>query len=134
MRYLDANVFIYAAASSDAFGDNARHVLRHMVSGARPAVTAVLALDEVAWAIRKIAGTDVAVLETTRLLGLPHLTVLDVKAKHMVAALDLMERHASLRPRDALHAAVAIDAGVFTIVSSDDDFDVVPELTRTGLA
>lgn len=133
MRYLDANVFIFAANAKGREGAVAAKVLRDTVSGRYPAVTAVLTLDEVAWAIRRLIDRETALRETTRILSLPHVTVLDVKPRHMVTALDLMERHPRLQPRDALHAAVAMDAGVYSIVSSDPDFDAIPELERVAL-
>ncbi|MBW3583499.1 MAG: PIN domain-containing protein [Euryarchaeota archaeon] len=83
--------------------------------------------------LRKLSDHQTALRETSRIVSLPHLTILDVKPKHMVAALDLMQHHPRLRPRDALHAAVAMDAGVYSIVSSDPDFDAVPELGRVAL-
>ena len=34
---------------------------------------------------------------------------------------------------DAIHIAVSINAGVFTIISDDDDFDTVSEINRVSL-
>lgn len=39
-------------------------------------------------------------------------------------------RDSSLRGRDAVHAATAVEAGFEVIVSTDDDFDDVPGLRR----
>lgn len=133
MRYLDANVFIYAALYTGDEGDAARQILRDTGAGVPPAVTSVLTLDEVAWVIRRQEDHAAALRETSRLLAFPNLFLLDVKPKHMVVALGLMESYPRLRPRDALHAATALDAGVFSICSTDADFDVVPQLTRIPL-
>jgi len=133
MRYLDANVFCFAALDSGPEGEHARKILTETNLGTHPAITSVLTLDEVAWTIRKEASHENALKEGSRLLGYPNLYILDVKAKHWATALDLMEKHTTLQPRDALHAAVAIDAGVFTIVSTDSDFDALPQLDRIPL-
>lgn len=133
VQYLDANVFCLAALYEGPKADQARTLLHKTIGGDQPAITAALTLDEVAWNIGKAAGRDVGIRQATRLLGVPSLTVLDVKTRHMVMAFDLMETHASLRPRDAIHAAVALDAGVYSIVSDDDEFDVIPQLNRIHL-
>jgi predicted nucleic acid-binding protein len=44
-----------------------------------------------------------------------------------------MERHPKLKPRDALHAAVALACGATTIVSTDRDLDGIAGLRRQGL-
>ena len=41
-----------------------------------------------------------------------------------------MEKNTALKPRDALHAAVALDAPSATILSTDEDFDAIPGLKR----
>ena len=63
----------------------------------------------------------------------------DVAALHTIVpfdeavlrvALDLIEHTATIRGRDAVHAATAITQGIGSIVSIDPDFDSVPGLTR----
>lgn len=48
-------------------------------------------------------------------------------------ALDLMRDRRKLSPRDAIHTAAALRAGIYTIVSDDADFDEVPDLERRPL-
>ena len=42
----------------------------------------------------------------------------------------ILARHETLRPRDAIHAAVMLRTGVRTIVSYDQHFDEVPGIDR----
>lgn len=35
-----------------------------------------------------------------------------------------------LKPRDAIHAAAALENGIGKILSFDEDFDAVPDLAR----
>lgn len=132
MRYLDANVFVYAAAYDDPHREAAQDVLRG-VADRGDGVTAALTVDEVVWALMRIADRGDALAEGRTMLSLPGVRFLDVTARDVHRALLLMEDHPGLAPRDAVHAAVALNSGVFTIVSDDPDFDDVAGLDREAL-
>lgn len=134
LLYLDANVFIHPVLYDDAKARGAAELLRRVSEGVEPAATCSLTLDEVAWVVGKQAGRDAALRHARLILDLPHLKVLPVRETEVRLALDLMGEHRRLSPRDAIHAASAIGAGIYTIVSDDSDLDVVPELTLRPLA
>lgn len=134
MRYLDSNVFLYAALGEGRQANAAVRSLREMMDGERPAATSALTIDEVAWSAWKLVSPDFARAEAGRILAMPNLRVLPATLETIRASIGLMEGVPSLKPRDAIHAATAIAAGIFTIVSDDKDFDRVPELTREPLA
>src|SRR5438067_148523 len=134
MLYLDANVFIYPVLHRGPKSEAAAALLARVEAGEEPAATSALTLDEVLWVVGKNAGRDVALRHAQLLLDLPHLRIVPVRDTEVRSALDLMRAHRKLSPRDAVHAAAAIGAGIFTIVSDDSDFDPVSELTRRPLA
>lgn len=128
MIYIDANVFIYAAAETGATADRARVALKRALQDG--AATSALTVDEVVWNL----GADAkAIAHGMRMLDMPGLDVLPVTAKEVRHALDLMANH-GLQPRDAIHAAVALGKGCKSVLSGDPDFDHVPGLRRTPLA
>lgn len=131
MRYLDPNVFLYAALDAGARGEAAGALLR----SARPGETATCALtvDEVTWALWKARDRPSAAAAGKQMLSARNVTYLPVTPEHMAKALDLVEAH-GLRPHDAIHAAVALAAGIQEIVSDDAGFDRVPGLRRVRLA
>lgn len=57
-------------------------------------------------------------------------TVLDFNTTVLDGALDLVESLATIRGRDAVHAATALVFGIPAIVSPDKAFDEVPGLRR----
>lgn len=116
-----------------ARGDRARQLLRTVTIEDEPAATSALAIDEVVWALQSEGPREVAIREGQRLMGLPNLQVFDVTAEDTFDALSLMQEQDSLDPRDAIHAAVAIDHGIYTVVSEDPDLGAVPEIEREGL-
>jgi predicted nucleic acid-binding protein len=56
--------------------------------------------------------------------------VLPVTSHDVIEACSLLEEHAGLRARDALHAAVMKNSQLHVLVSVDRDFDVIPDLKR----
>lgn len=134
MLYLDANVFIYPVLYRGVKAARAKHILESVVRGGESAATASLTIDEVVWAFLNRLGRREAIRQGQRILAFPNLRVLDVRAQDVHGALGLMDRYAQLQPRDAVHAAVAINAGIFTIISDDADFEGVREVNHRGLS
>lgn len=133
MKYLDSNVFLYPILYEGKKSDNARAILTEMVEGDIHCITASLTLDEVIWIVSKKISREKALEIGKDTLDLPNLKILDVTAKDILNSIDLMQRYAHLKPRDAIHSAVCINAGVFTIVSDDSDFDSIEEIDRESL-
>ena len=48
----------------------------------------------------------------------------------LTRAMDLIARHTSVRGRDAVHAATALENGIESVLSPDPAFDGIPGLTR----
>ena len=132
MKFLDANVFLFARLDEGRRGEAAREVL-HGVDGGHPAVTTAVVLNEVFWNLRKQIGREEALERSRQLPRMPGLRILDVGERGWNRALDLMAQHAHLKPNDALHAAAALGSGIGTIVSADADFDGIPDLRRQDL-
>jgi predicted nucleic acid-binding protein len=84
---------------------------------------------EVAWVIRKILGAEASIDHGRKLLSFPNLKLLQVKRTTALKAQDLMEEY-ELKPRDALHAAIALENKITTIVSFDKDFDKLKAVKR----
>ncbi|MEM0266646.1 MAG: type II toxin-antitoxin system VapC family toxin [Archaeoglobaceae archaeon] len=93
------------------------------------AYTSTIAWGEVVWVIRKIFNFELSLEQGRRFLEFPNLKFLSVKKSTILVTHKLLERY-KLKPRDALHAAVAIENGLTEIVSYDSDFDVLKELKR----
>lgn len=133
MKFLDANVFLFARLDDGPRGEAARRILRAIDAG-RPAATTAVVLNEVFWNLRKPLGRAEALERSQALAAIPGLRVLPVAAREWTRALQLMTAHPALQPNDALHAAVALQAGLATIVSSDGDFDGIPNLRREDVS
>jgi len=129
MRYVDSTVFVSPALYADAGAARARKVLSSIAAGELEACTSVLTWDEVTWAMRKLAGSEAAREEGAKFLKFPGLRILAVDLETVSLAQKLVEKY-GLGPRDAVHAACAIENGVREMVSEDAHFDKVKELAR----
>src|SRR3989338_2502442 len=124
--YLDANIFIYPILySSDSKEKKCKQILNDVVSGRLQAITSSLTLDEIIWKIIKKTGRQKTLKLAKDLFELPNLTIVEVGTQDMFNAIELMEKYPHLKPRDAIHAAVAINNNAAKIYSDDPDFDGV---------
>ena len=133
MYYLDSNAFIYPALYEGPKASEAARFLGAVVRGDEAAATASLTLDEVIWIVSQNASREEAIAQGERLLKLPNLRILDVGSRELLRVIKFMDAYDRLTPRDAIHLSTAIESGIRSIVTDDDDFDFVSEVDRIGL-
>lgn len=133
MLYLEANVFCWAILYDGPRGDGARRILQDVVAGRQPGGTASPSIDEITWILQRERNRTLALEEAQRIMRLPNLEVFTVYSDLVTQSVDLMEEWDSLRPRDGLHAATALEHGIDSIASDDSDFEAIPERNRFPL-
>lgn len=132
LLYVDSNVFIYPVIYDEVAvveAKRSREFLLRIALGKVEAYTSSRTWDEVVWVIRRLFGIENSVEEGRRFLGFPNLRVLGVRKSTVFKAQDLVERY-RVKPRDAFHAAVALENEIKTMVSYDKDFDTINEVKR----
>lgn len=132
LLYIDSNVLVYPLIyDPEVVGEakKSKDFLLKIASGKVEAYTATVTWDEVAWVVRKVFGFEFSADEGKKFLSFPNLRLLGVKKSTVFRAQDLMEKY-RMRPRDAIHAAVALENKITTIVSYDKDFDDINEVRR----
>jgi len=135
LAYVDSNIFVYPVLYSqetDLRVKRASEILRDIASGELLAFTSTLTWDEVVWTIRKFLGKSESMTQGQKLLSFVNLQFIKVDETILTLAQMLMCNY-SLKPRDAIHVASAIDRKLKTIISDDQDFDVVKEIKRKPL-
>ncbi|MDP7494589.1 MAG: type II toxin-antitoxin system VapC family toxin [Candidatus Undinarchaeales archaeon] len=134
MKYLDSNIFLLPILYKGEKAKKAKKVLREMASGKIQCATSSLTVDEILWVLIKMKKDRERAIETCMdILELPNLVILDVTNEDVLRALEYMKNYVQLKPRDAIHIAVSTNAGIFTVVSDDTDFDGVQEINREKL-
>jgi predicted nucleic acid-binding protein len=135
MKYVDANVFIYPVIYDEnriVEANVSKSILLKIVNGEIKACTSYLTWDEIVYVISRVSGQDNGKQAGSNFLLFPNLRILGVDEEIIKYAQGLIEKY-DLNPRDAIHAASAIQNGVSEIITNDNDFDAVNELKRLRL-
>jgi predicted nucleic acid-binding protein len=135
MQYVDSNVFLYSAlypADTQPKAKKAKEILQKIESGELLAATSTLTWDEVVWVATKLLGRTDGIAQGRKLLGFPNLEFINVDEGVIAQAQTLMDKY-KLSPRDSIHASSALNRKIKQIISDDEDFDQVKEITRTPL-
>ena len=130
--YLDSNVFIYATLNNEECGRKARALLERIRRGDNQGLTSALTIDEIIWSVKKHRNFEDALDAGGAFLNFPNLDLIPVTDELVASAMTLMKNY-HIDPRDAIHAATAIKTKAECIVSTDQHFDRVKELTRKPL-
>lgn len=132
MKYIDSNIFIYpvvADEKTETKAASSKKILLQISTGKLNAATCYLTWDEIVWVFEKFLGRDLALAEGRRFLEFPNLKFLKVDGAIISRAQDLINKY-QMKPRDAIHAACALENNINEIISDDSDFDDVKELKR----
>ena len=132
MLYIDSNVFLYPIIYDSKViieAKKSKDFLFKIAQGDVEACTATITWDEIAWVIRKLFGFELSAEASKKLLAFPNLKLLGIRKSTVFKAQELMEKY-KMKPRDAIHAATALENKITEIVSFDKDFDEVKEIKR----
>jgi len=127
--FLDANVVMYAAGAEHPLRKPCRQALRRAVDAHVPLITDAEVLQEILHRYFAIRRPDAAAAVYRSAVDLCE-EVTPITEKDTARALELLQTHAELTPRDAIHVATMESAGVRRLLSADRDFDVVPSVRR----
>lgn len=128
-RYIDANLFIYAAIDEENIGKNAKNILLEIKEGKYKAYTATLTVDEFLWRVQKEVGKELAVEGVEIFFTLQNLELINIDNDLITRAINIYKTQ-NLDPRDAIHLSAMKQKNINTIISSDPDFDKIEEIDR----
>ena len=129
MRLIDTNVFIYAVGRPHPYKPACLRVLDALESGLLEANIDAELLQEILyvyWSTKRL-GQGVALFDRVEQI-FPDL--IPIAAMDTRVARELLARHPTIAPRDAIHAAVALNHGLDGVISTDGGFDTIPGITR----
>ena len=132
LLYVDSNVFLYPIVyrlETVEEAKESKNFLLKISEGSVEACTATITWDEIVWVIRRMFGLKPSIELGRKFLEFPNLKLLSVKRSVILRAQRLMEKY-KIKPRDAIHAATALENNIETIVSYDRDFDKLEEIKR----
>lgn len=137
MRFLDANVFIYAYYKSRrrldpialAMKKIAKDIISKIESGEEKVVTTVVHLSEIANIIKYAVGIDVISRLLMRILELENVKVIGVDVEDYRSAVT-EALLLNIDPNDSLAVITCRKLGIKEIITFDKDFDKVKDIKR----
>ena len=130
--YLDSSVFITSALETSLNARKSREIISSVGRQAIAGYTATLTFDEVVFIVRKFAGFNNSLAAGEGFLNISHLKFIEVTYESILIAQELIKKY-KIKPRDAIHAACAINKSIKTLISDDADFDVIKEIERKSI-
>ncbi len=129
MILVDSNVIMYAAGAPHAHKEASVSFLERVAAGELEAVLDAEVLQEILHRYRAIGRwrDGRTVYDAARRI---FAVVLPVTVEVVDRARALLDEHAGLMARDALHAAFVLEHGLDGLCSFDADFDGVPGVRR----
>lgn len=137
MRFLDANIFIYAyykpkktlTEKEDAMKEQARRIIKNISDGKEEVITTVVHISEIVNILKK-GMTNEELTNTIRgLFMLDNITIIDATKDAYFAAVVLGDDF-KLEPNDALAVDLMRQNNISEIYSFDEHFDKIDEITR----
>ncbi|MBN1803452.1 MAG: type II toxin-antitoxin system VapC family toxin [Candidatus Lokiarchaeota archaeon] len=130
--YIDANVFINNIlydVSKNIEAQRSNDFLKKIVQGEIVGITSALTWDEFTWIVKVNLGREVSIIKAREFLVFPNLFIKNITVSSLIKAQEIITSY-NVRPRDAIHAACALENNVRVICSFDADFDLIKEITR----
>jgi len=130
--YIDTNIFlnpILYDINKDQEAKKSKNFLEEIITNKKLGFTSVLTWDEFVWIIRKTLGMHVAIEKGKKFLVFPNLRIVKLSLTTINRAQVLIANY-HIQPRDAIHAASALENKINKIISFDGDFDIINEIER----
>lgn len=129
IHFIDANIPMYVAGKAHRYKKPSTGFMLKVARGEVEALTDSEVLQEILYRYFFLGKPEVGCEIFDHFVNsVP--TVLPVTKDDAVKARRLLDNYSSIRPRDAIHAAVMINNAVSTIVSYDRHFDAITEVKR----
>ncbi len=137
MKFLDANVFIYAYykpkvqldLEQKKMKDSSKKIIEDINNGHTKVLTSVVHLSEISNILKRSLPVEELVSLIETLYSLDNVTILDVTANDYLIAAEIGEE-LNLDSNDALAVHLMQENAISKIYSFDEDFDKIDGITR----
>lgn len=137
MRFLDANIFIYAfykpkgrlTEKQKFMKEKAKEIVRKLIEGKEKFITTVVHVSEVANILEKALSIEALNSILTTLYSLENLKIVGITEEEYLIAIELMKKY-KVDVNDCLAIYIMKKEGIKEIYSFDKDFDKIEEIRR----
>lgn len=127
--FVDTNIFIYASGKDHSYKAPCVGFLEKIAKGKIEVMISSEILQEILYRFCVIKARKEGLILCRKVASLCPV-ILPVTREDAVLAVSLMEQHAKLGPRDAIHCAVMKNNMISTIVSYDRDMEGLSGVKR----
>lgn len=127
--FVDTNIFLYAAGADHPLKGPCAELLRRAATGALDATTSAEVIQEIHHVFRR-RGQLRDGIALGRQVAKLFPEMLPVTRADVLRSGEILFAHPQLSPRDALHAATALNSQITTILTVNTDFDQIRGLVR----
>lgn len=132
--FIDTNVLVYTLGEEHPYREPCRRIVQLLADGRFEGETNVEVIQEFIHVRERRSRHRDETLQRAREYIELFTAVHGFEARDLDRSMTLLSAVPGLPPRDAVHAATAINRGLGTILSADRDFDAVSGLTRVDPA
>jgi hypothetical protein len=137
MRFLDANIFIYAyykpkrmlTEKEEAIKEEAKNIITNISAGKEQVLTTVVHISEIVNILKNGVTKDLLTKTILDLFMLENVIIKDVTKEEYFAAVAIGD-DLKLEPNDALAVDIMRQNGVTEIYSFDEHFNNVSDITK----
>lgn len=137
MRFLDANIFIYAyyrpkrtlTEKEEAIKEEAKNIISNISAGKEQVLTTVVHISEIVNILKNGLPKDLLTKTILGLFMLDNVIIKEVTKEGYFAAVAIAE-DLKLEPNDALAVDIMRQNGVKEIYSFDEHFNKINDVTR----
>ena len=137
MRFLDANIFIYAfykprgklTAKQAIMKEKAKEVIKKLMHGEEEFLTTVIHISEVANILKKAMPLNDLNFILSTLYSLENLKIVGISEKEYMLAIEFVKEY-RMDPNDCLAIYIMRREGINEIYSFDKGFESIDELVR----
>lgn len=137
MRFLDANIFIYAfykpkgrlTEKQKFMKEKAKEIVRKLIEGKEKFITTVVHVSEVANILEKALSIEALNSILTTLYSLENLKIVGITEEEYLIAIELMKKY-KVDVNDCLAIYIMKKEGIKEIYSFDKDFNKIEEIRR----
>ena len=137
MRFLDANIFIYAfykpkgrlTEKQKFMKEKAKEIVRKLIEGKEKFITTVVHISEVANILEKALSIEALNSILTTLYSLENLKIVGITEEEYLIAIELMKKY-KVDVNDCLAIYIMKKEGIKEIYSFDKDFNKIEEIRR----
>ena len=127
--FIDANLIMYSLGGPHPLRDPCKKVLEKIKTKEITVVTNTEVLQEILYRFFSIKRSTLGEMAYYSVVHFC-VTIFPVTLKDTDVALRLLKDHPQITSRDAIHAATMINNGIKEIISTDNHFDVIPQIKR----